>query len=121
MLFRSISTRSRETFEASERAAISQASKTKDVVSNLWVEPRSLVSAMDKVESTSRAIRTSYTKKELEQLSRDKIVAAARQTAINNAASKGLTEAEAVRRFNLLVNSNTTPQLIQYVNKYGKK
>ena len=116
-----LSARSQESFETAERAAISQASKTKDVVSNLWVEPRSLVSAMDKVESTSRAIRTSYTKKELEQLSRDKIVAAARQTAINNAASKGLTEAEAVRRFNLLVNSNTTPQLIQYVNKYGKK
>jgi SPP1 gp7 family putative phage head morphogenesis protein len=116
-----LSARSQESFEAAERAAISQASKTKDIVSNLWIEPRSLVSAMDKVESTSRAIRTSYTKKELEQLSRDKIVAAARQTAINNAASKGLTEAEAVRRFNLLVNSNTTPQLIQYVNKYGKK
>ena len=66
-------------------------------------------------------IKTNYTEKELEAKSRKELEKIAREVAKKNAASQNLTEQEALRRFDLLVSSNTTPQLRKYIKKYGGK
>ena len=66
-------------------------------------------------------IKTNYTAKELEAKSRKELEKIAREVAKKNAASQNLTEQEALRRFDLLVSSNTTPQLRKYIKKYGGK
>ena len=66
-------------------------------------------------------IKTNYTTKELEAKSRKELEKIAREVAKKNAGSHNLTEQEALRRFDLLVSSNTTPQLRKYIKKYGGK
>ena len=66
-------------------------------------------------------IKTNYTAKELEAKSRKELEKIAREVAKKNAGSHNLTEQEALRRFDLLVSSNTTPQLRKYIKKYGGK
>jgi SPP1 gp7 family putative phage head morphogenesis protein len=70
---------------------------------------------------TPTTIKTNYTAKELEAKSRKELEKIAREVAKKNAGSHNLTEQEALRRFDLLVSSNTTPQLRKYIKKYGGK
>ena len=65
-------------------------------------------------------MRTSYTMKELGTMNRAELEGIAAEVSRKNAAAQGITEAEAMRRFNLLVDSNTTPQLRKYINRNGK-
>ena len=67
-----------------------------------------------------KPIKTDYTMKQLENKSRKDLEKIAREVAKKNAKKQGLTENEALRRFDLLVSSNTTPQLRKYINKNGK-
>lgn len=64
-------------------------------------------------------IRTSYSQQELKQMQRSQLETIAREVARKNASFQGITEAEALRRFDALVSSNTTPQLRKYISKYG--
>lgn len=68
-----------------------------------------------------KEIKTDYTAKQLESKSRAELVKIAREVARKNASRNGITEEEALRRFDLLVSSNTTPQLRKYIKKYGGK
>ena len=65
-------------------------------------------------------IKTDYTMKQLENKNRKDLEKIAREVARKNATKQGLTEDEALRRFDLLVSSNSTPQLRKYINKNGK-
>ena len=70
--------------------------------------------------TSAKPIKTDYTMKQLENKSRKDLEKIAREVARKNATKQGLTEKEALRRFDLLVSSNTTPQLRKYINKNGK-
>ena len=74
----------------------------------------------EKQTTKTNPIKTDYTMKQLENKSRKDLEKIAREVARKNATKQGLTEKEALRRFDLLVSSNTTPQLRKYVNKNGK-
>lgn len=74
----------------------------------------------EKQTTTTKPIKTDYTMKQLENKSRKDLEKIAREVARKNATKQGLTEKEALRRFDLLVSSNTTPQLKKYINKNGK-
>lgn len=72
---------------------------------------------------SAKPIKTDYTMRELEGKSRKELEKIACEVARKNASNVlggKITEEEAVRRFNLLVGSNSTPQLRKYINKYGK-
>ena len=74
----------------------------------------------EKQKTTTKPMKTDYTMKQLENKSRKDLEKIAREVARKNATKQGLTEKEALRRFDLLVSSNTTPQLRKYINKNGK-
>lgn len=74
----------------------------------------------EKQTTKTKPIKTDYTMKQLENKSRKDLEKIAREVARKNATKQGLTEKEALRRFDLLVSSNTTPQLRKYINKNGK-
>ena len=65
-------------------------------------------------------IKTDYTMKQLENKNRKDLEKIAREVARKNATKQGLTEDEALRRFDLLVSSNSTSQLRKYIHKNGK-
>lgn len=70
-----------------------------------------------------RGLKTDYTMKELQTKSRSDLIKIAREVARKNAGNAWgapISEEEAVRRFNLTVDGNTTNQLRKYINKYGK-
>ena len=71
---------------------------------------------LDRLENT----RTKYTMKELNGMSRAKLIRLAMATMVKNAAREGLTRAEALQRAELLMDGNTTPQLRKYINQRGK-
>lgn len=73
-----------------------------------------------KTEQPQKVIKTDYTMKQLDNMNRSQLETIAREVARKNAKRKGLTEAEALRRFGLLLDGNTTPQLRKYINKYGR-
>ena len=74
----------------------------------------------EKQTTKTNPIKTDYTMRQLENKSRKDLEKIAREVARKNATKQGLTEKEALRRFDLLVSSNTTPQLRKYINKNGK-
>lgn len=80
-------------------------------------------SAGSKSTSTKqkKEIKTDYTAKQLESKSRAELVRIAREVARKNASRNGISEEEALRRFDLLVASNTTPQMRKYIKRYGGK
>lgn len=73
-----------------------------------------------KTEQPQKVIKTDYTMKQLNNMSRSQLETIAREVARKNAKRQGLTEAEALRRFGLLLDGNTTAQLRKYINKYGR-
>ena len=85
-------------------------------------KPKIKTESKPKTQTKSpETIKTNYTAKELEAKSRKELEKIAREVAKKNAGSHNLTEQEALRRFDLLVSSNTTPQLRKYIKKYGGK
>lgn len=64
-------------------------------------------------------IRTRYTRNELKGMNRKQLIPIAREVSRKLAKEQGITEAEALHRFDLLIDSNTTPQLRTYINKNG--
>lgn len=64
-------------------------------------------------------IRTKYTMRELSSMDRDQLVPIARQVAAQQSGKMGITEEEALRRFDLLIDSNPTTYLRKYINKNG--
>lgn len=58
------------------------------------------------------------TAKEIASMTRRQAVSAARSVFIRNNMRNGLSKAEAARRFELLVDGNTTPQLKRYIKRY---
>ena len=88
------------------------------------MEQKPKIKTESKPKSQAKApatIKTNYTAKELEEKGRKELEKIAREVAKKNAGSHNLTEQEALRRFDLLVSSNTTAQLRKYIKKYGGK
>ena len=63
--------------------------------------------------------KTSYTTKQLNSMSRAKLVDTALKVAAKKAKSQGITEAEAVRRAKALMTSNSDAQLRKYIKRNG--
>lgn len=61
-----------------------------------------------------------YTLKELDKMSRSQLISIAKELYINNAASSGLTKAEAEKRFNDLISSNSNTSLKKYIRNHQK-
>lgn len=72
-------------------------------------------------KKTPQPIKTDYTMAELNKMDRAALEKIARQVSINNAPIQGITEEEALRRFDLLKEHNTTAQLRKYINKSKNK
>lgn len=72
-------------------------------------------------KKTPKPIKTDYTMAELKKMDRAALEKIARQVSINNAPTQGITEQEALRRFDLLKGHNTTDQLRKYINKSKNK
>ncbi len=62
-----------------------------------------------------------YTAEGLKTKSRAQLIKIAKPIYIKSNVSQGLSEAEAIRRFDLLINGNTTPQLRKYIIKHQRK
>lgn len=66
------------------------------------------------------SMRTSYTQRELKDMDRSQLEAIAREVARKMASDQGISEEEALRRFELLIDAQTDAQLRQYINRNGK-
>ena len=64
--------------------------------------------------------RTKYTMAELRGMSRPELERVARAVAAEHAPAQGVSEAEALRRFDMLVDGNSDAQLRKYINQHGK-
>lgn len=62
-----------------------------------------------------------YTLKDLQEMSRSKLIKIAEPIYIENNMVNGLSENEARERFYMLIDGNTTPQLRKYINKHQKR
>lgn len=64
--------------------------------------------------------RTKYTMAELRGMGRPELERTARAVAAEHAADMGIAEAEALRRFDMLVDGNSDAQLRKYINQHGR-
>ena len=69
---------------------------------------------------SSSGVRTSYSQRELSSMSREQLETIAREVAKNAAPIQGISEEEAVRRFELLMSVQTDEQLRKYINQNGQ-
>ena len=100
--------------------------KNKNPVSfNKWVEQKSQesVSKAPIIREKQKNIQAEkyYSAESLKNMSRDKIIEIAEPIFIKNNMASGLSESEARKRFKLLLNGNTTPQLRKYITKHQKR
>ena len=83
--------------------------------------PRASQKARMPKRHTAKAPRTKYTMRELKEMERESLLPIARQIAADTADAQGITPEEAQRRFDLLIDANTTPQVRRYINRYGSR
>ena len=65
-------------------------------------------------------MNTKFSAKQLSTMGRDKIATIAKAVFVQQNVARGLSATEALKRANMLLSGNTTPQLRKYIQKHGK-
>lgn len=82
--------------------------------------PRPAARPAPRPAAPKQPIRTGYTMRELSAMKRDELVPIAREVSRKNAARMGITEEEALERFDLLIDANPDSYLRKYINRNGR-
>ena len=85
-----------------------------------WREDRAKAARERQGAAPAPQARTSYTLRELRRMARPQLESVAREVARRMAAGQGISEEEAMRRFELLVGAQSDAQLRRYINRNGK-
>lgn len=97
-----------------------RASKLGGVSYEEWREERARAVRERQGADPAPQARTSYTLRELQRMARPQLESIAREVARKLASGQGISEEEALRRFELLVGAQSDAQLRRYINRNGK-
>lgn len=97
-----------------------RASKLGGVSYEQWREERARAARERQESAPVPQARTSYTLRELQRMARPQLESIAREVARKLASGQGVSEEEALRRFELLVGAQSDAQLRRYINRNGK-